>query len=174
MGYRLRLGKIAKTEKAKYSGKSYEEVCAMFNEHDVDVTIRSPEGYKQLHEMGKDVNYRQHTINFYNFDLNKENEEEFSVMEKSGLKEIIEDYHKKIYGNYKSLLDGEDPTIFLKSRTTEWGKFLNLKPYYLDEPAENRDGFIASSWQFEYAIFNLTYIYSTFDWENDYLIYSGW
>jgi len=28
--------------------------------------------------------------------------------------------------------------------------------------------------QYEYAIFNLVYIYRTFDWENDYLIYSGW
>lgn len=59
----------------------------------------------------------------------------------------------------------------LRGKAEEWsGKY--IRPYYLDE--DNTDGEIVSSWKIEYAIFNLVYIYRTFDWKNDYLIYSGW
>ena len=73
---------------------------------------------------------------------------------------------------YERLAKGKDDVqVFINSKAREWGnKFLN--PYYLDE--ETTDGAIVKSWEYEYAIFNLVYIYRTFDWENDYLIYSAW
>jgi hypothetical protein len=58
----------------------------------------------------------------------------------------------------------------------EWvrGRDFGLTPFYLNEPQERRDGQVVSSWQIQYAVLNLVYIYNTFNWEEDVLIYSGW
>ena len=62
----------------------------------------------------------------------------------------------------------------LRAYSAEWGiaktKF-KLTPYIL---GDSKPGSIVSSWFKEYAIFNLVHILHTFDWDNDYLIYSGW
>jgi hypothetical protein len=171
MGYRLRLGKIPKTEKQKYSGMTEDDVWALLEPQD-DAPYRPP-NHTELYELGKYVNYADHVSNFYDFELG---DCEFWIMSKDGLLAIIQDYHKKIHDHYKDLLEEkEDRENFLRSRVREWDapeKNFGIRPYYLDE--EHVDGEVVRSWQYEYAIFNLTYIYRHFDWENDYLIYSGW
>jgi hypothetical protein len=169
MGYRSRLGKVNKKEKDKFTGKSYEEVCEMLPD---TCTPYFPEFHTQLYELGKYFDFTKGTTPFYDFDIEEECEAEFFIMTKEQLKELIEEYHDLVYQNYEKLAQGKgDAQSFLESRAREWcGKYLS--PYYLDE--EKTDGAIVSSWQYEYAIFNLVYIYRTFDWEQDYLIYSAW
>ena len=173
MGYRSRLGKITKTEKERFSGKSSEDVEAMLSEDEAPYRL---ETHTELYEIGKYADYGEHTTPFYAFDIYKEFESEFAIMGKEGLKAIITSYHEKILKNYEELRKGtESVENFLNSRIREWGEKCgewNMLPYYLDE--ERTDGEIVKSWQDEYAIFNLVYIYRTFDWENDYLIYSAW
>jgi hypothetical protein len=169
MSYRSRLGKIAKTEKEKYKGKSYEEVAAMMGE---DFVCYRPNAHTELFELGKYFEFTKGKINFYDFDIEEEEDCEFYIMSKEDLKELIYDYHELIYNMYERLAKGKDDVqTFINGKAIEWcGKF--SIPYYLDE--ETTDGEIVKSWKYEYSIFNLVYIYRTFDWENDYLIYSAW
>jgi hypothetical protein len=176
MGYRLRLGRIAKTEREKYRGKTLEEAQAMMDE---DEALYRPHAHTQLYEIGKYVNFSEGAEPFYDFELD---EDEFKIVNKEWLKALIQEYHDRIWYTYASLAKGEGecledpdaPRKFLLKRAREWGRSFNLLPYYLDQPPEKCDGFLVSSWDIEYAIFNLVYIYRTFDWEKDYLIYSGW
>lgn len=178
MGYRTRLGRIAKTEREKYKGKTCEEVEAIINDEG-----RGPYRLKEhteLHELGKYVDFNDGLESFYDFNIVEACESEFHIMTKDNLKVIIDAYHDKIHQHYKELADGKSEAdgvevdVFLQRREKMWSRTHNfgLLPYYLDE--EHTDGEIVKSWQYEYAIFNLVYIYRTFDWENDYLIYSAW
>lgn len=170
MGYRGRLGKIKKTIRDKYFGKSYNEVESMLNDNESPYRLDS---HTQLYELGKYIEYNEDFEPFYSFDIYEECESEFHIMKKEDLKNIIEDYHNKILEYYKDLKEGnEDIDVFLNGKINEWNSPFNLRPYYLDQ--EKTDGFIVSSWKYEYAIFNLVYIYRSFDWENDFLIYSAW
>jgi len=181
MGYRARLGRIPKTAKEKYAGKSLEEVVELMGSD--DWYSRPPE-YEELYEMGKYLDWRGEAKPFYDFDIMEEAESEFHIMSKEDLKVIIEHYHKIIKDNYDKLLkefqagkpenEWDEPQVerFFKEKVHEWKLDSYFRPYYLDE--EKTDGFIVRSWKWEYAIFNIVYIYKTFDWENDYLIYSAW
>jgi len=168
VGYRLRLGRVNKSEKHIFTGLSIDEVQNMIG--DTFAPYRPP-FHTELFEIGKYVDYAKHVRPFYDFDIVEECEAEFHIMRKEGLKLIIDDYHDKVFQNYKDMENSKDIESFISRRTKEWSKEYSL-PYYLDE--KECDGFIVRSWQFEYSIFNLVYIYRTFNWKNDYLIYSGW
>lgn len=60
----------------------------------------------------------------------------------------------------------------------EWtrGRDFGITPFYLNDPdaSEEERKDIVMSWKIQYAVLNIVYIYNTFDWENDLLIYSGW
>ncbi len=178
MGYRLRLGKVKKTEEEKYAGKTYEEVTEIIEKIEEDSAPYRPPFHTELFEIGKYVKYDKHMIPFYDFDIEADCEAGFYIMTKEGLKFIIGDYHLKVYNMYKNLSNESrrNTRAFFERRAREWDSSsklkMNMNPYYLDE--EKTDGEIAKSWQYEYAIFNLVHIYRTFDWDNDYLIYSGW
>ena len=175
MGYRIRLGKVPKTAKAKYADKTEAELAELYGESDGECATfyaHSIEEHTQLFELGKYVDYLQNVEPFYDFKLN---DTEFVIMSKKGLKNIIEEYHKSTHKYYKEM-EADDFADYQRNKVNEWDKDgqFSISPYYLDEPEENCDGFLVKSWKIEYAIFNLVYIYRTFDWENDYLIYSGW
>ena len=193
MGYRLRLGQIAKSEKEKFAGKTYEEAEAMMGD---DESLYYPKAHTELYQIGKYVDFSEGTQPFYDFDIYEATESEFLIMDKVGLKLIIDSYHEKIHDNFKEMhayvtaseeerqrMDeeafyhgGDRIANHFREKADEWtiggqlgGRIL---PYRLDE--EDPDGEITGSWSYEYAIFNLVYIYRNFDWENNYLIYSGW
>jgi len=191
MGYRARLGRIPKAAKEKYAGKSAEEVGALCEADEVNkgdsYWVSRPKEHVQLYELGKYCDFRDDSVDFYDFDIMEKCENEFHIMPKETLKKIIEYYHNKIFANYEELhsqAEGNPPkdpyadehaiVNFLRSRKLEWGKkdSYGLLPYRLDED-DDCDGFISGSWQYEYGIFNIVHIYRTFDWENDYLIYSA-
>lgn len=192
MGYRIKLGKIPKSEKARYSDRTIEEaelICGLSGG-----SLYDPAEHEVICELGKYVSYGDGLMDFYDFDTEHELEMEFFIMPKESLKLVIDSYHEDIHDNYELLLryvraddeekrqiDIENMTTgrnaiesFLETRKNEWtvGGQFGLLPYYLDQ--EKTDGDIVSSWQKEYGIFNLVHIYRFFDWENDYLIYSGW
>jgi hypothetical protein len=181
MGYRVRLGKIPKSAQEKYAhlteSPDYEEDGE--NIFGKGNTAYYPTEHTQLYEVGKYVNYPEHRTPFYNFKLD---EEEFDILSKEGLAAIIEEFRNDVFEYYSDLLTAvsSNPVAanagiieHMSSYASEWeGKW--LKPYYLDESDDHKDGAIVHSWKKEYAIFNLVYIYQTFDWENDFLIISGW
>jgi hypothetical protein len=201
MGYRTKLGRIAKEERTQFMGKSCDECQRILDDRYPDenyVSLYYPPAHTQLIELGKYCQFEVQPEPFYNgFNIQEECETEFHILTKEGLHQIIREYHQKVHENYKTMLasvenpdlinrwDDNDPKQFLERRVREWDleqneAYLNaphpieMYPYYLNQPADKRDGFIAQSWQFEYQVFNLTFIYSTFDWDNDYLIYSAW
>lgn len=109
--------------------------------------------------------------NFYQFDLD---DVEFKICTKEDLVRIIKFYHEGTASYYKELgtEDGISFESHKRSFIREWENDFGINPYYLDET--KKDGAIVKSWKMEYAIFNLVHIYQTFDFENNYLIYSGW
>jgi hypothetical protein len=172
MGYRARLGKVKKSEKEYWQNKSYDEVDEEIGSENA---VYFPPFHTQIYELGKYFNFTQGKTPFYSFDVEEETECEFFIMSKQELKELIQDCHEIIYQYFERMAQGlkyeDTPQEHVEDKARSWGnQFIN--PYYLDE--EKTDGEITKSWSYEYSIFNLVYIYRTFDWENDYLIYSAW
>ena len=169
MGYRSRLGKVAKIEKDRFNGKTHDEVEQLLGEYN---SPYYPDFHTQLYELGKYYNFTKGKIPFYSFDIEEIYETEFYIMTKDELKELIREYHDLIYQYYEKLAQGKDNVDeFIRSKARQWCA-KSIDPYWLDQ--EKTDGAIVRSWEYEYAIFNLVYIYRTFDWETDYLIYSAW
>ena len=198
MGYRSRLGRVAKKDRDCYMGKSHDE-CEQLLEDSFPAgdsgALYRPYFHEQFIELGKYCQFDIAPEPFYTgFNIEETEESEFHILTKDGLKQIIREYHDNVQKNYEehvANLEGDDPRKredalqFLKNRAREWNLEQNemyltarhpfeMYPYYLDTEESKRDGFIARSWNYEYQVFNLTYIYSSFDWENDYLIYSAW
>lgn len=180
MGYRIKIGMIPKAEKEKYAGKTYKQIASMLKKEGIIeedyFNVYNIPNYKELYELGKYVSYKVKKTPFFDFNTEKVLESEFYIITKDSLKQIIEIMRKENYDYFKELSDPKNKfklDLFLRNRVSEWGDKW-YKPYYLDEPKENRDGFLVNSWCLDYAIFNLVYIYNTFDFENNYLLYVGW
>ncbi|MGF1781122.1 hypothetical protein [Vibrio fluvialis] len=193
MGYRIRLGKIAKTQKALFAGKSHEQCVDLMNQNEALYRLQS---HTELYEIGKYFNLdKSYLLPFYDFDIREAEESDFFILEKEGLLKIIDFYKAETAEYYRDLfqdvakflpdpsrhshgdtLNIKDPDTIgrlmamLYSKQNDWNsdlsKVVQLEP--------GKDGEITGSWSIEYAIFNLVHILKTFDWENDYLIYSGW
>jgi hypothetical protein len=187
MGYRIRLGKVSKKEKQRFKGMTYEQAK---KEIGYEESLYYPPFHTELYEIGKYVDFKVGRLPFYDFDIEKETDAEFDIITKEGLKAIIDSYHESTFKHYSEMLkpferfiknpemdylpseeDIKEVVAAISRKVNAW-KSEFVKPYWLDE--ERTDGEIVRSWSIEYAIFNLVYIYRTFDWENDYLIYSGW
>lgn len=79
--------------------------------------------------------------------------------------------------------DGDDAVAFMNiTQQVHAGEFnwRILDSYGINRPAVydlekmDDDGFISTSWRFEYAIFNLIHLYKTFNFKKNYLIYYGY
>lgn len=171
MGYRARLGKIAKSMKDSYAFILNSDDWVETN-HD---TYYRPNCHTELYELGKYLNTPEHLTPFYNFETD---DNEFHILSKEGLAVLIKSYAEDVAIHYLSLLDQienlDTIDVVRRSLKTHANMWSNQRPYYLDEPHEQKDGAMSPSFLKEYCIFNLVYIYQTFDWENDYLIYSGY
>ncbi len=172
MGYRVRLGRVIKLEAESFRDLSENELDEM------DQVYYRPEFHDELVEIGKGYSMPEHRTPFYTkFELE---EEEFDILSKEGLAAIIEDFRNDIE-TYYTEIEEEEKDFHFSWRQSQWKKG-TLGPkfpneplaYYLRDGDQSTDGFITGSWVKEYAIFNLIYLYRTFDFENDYLIYSGW
>lgn len=169
MGYRVRLGKAPKSKHKELRGQTREQ-------YGEDDSPYSPDWHEQYYEIGKyiDLNAGKFRPFYDDPKIYEQWEMEFHIMTKSQLKWMITWYHRKIHAMYKGLDNGEGIDQFIKGRLRAWSPIYRKHccPYPLDQ--KHVDGEIASAWDYEYAIFNLVYIYRNHDWENDYLIYSGW
>lgn len=188
MGYRVRLGKLPKKQGDLLRQLNEADAYKYF-EGRSDALYR-PIEHTQLYEIGKNVSYvNEHIFDFYSFPLE---EEEFKIVTKEGLIQIIQDYRKDIERYYEGVFDEilgfSNPRMYkgepivldeeaqhklihlLFAKSQDW-----CSPYSrVLQFKEGLDGEMSGSWTMEYAIFNLMYILKTFDFENDYLIYSGW
>ncbi len=98
------------------------------------------------------------------------------LTDKKKLEEISEEFKKL---DNTPTYESKDAEAFhcikerLRRGVFEWsvmeGGF--IPAYKLDDL--DSDEFISSSWSYEYAIFNLIYLYKTFDFKKNYLIYYG-
>jgi len=168
MGYRARLGKIPKSCREQYKGLTVDRVTELIG--DDCYSPYYPPQHIQLYELGKYISYGKDKEQFYDFDCYKECESEFVILTKPDLADIIETERKDIAEFYSTATD-ETKIQIVDNLAREWdNKF--MKPYYLHE--KETDGPLVSSWDRSYAIFNIVQIYRSFDWENDYLIYSAW
>ena len=191
MGYRLRLGRIPKGMRTVIKGLSYKEITEKFK---IDSPVYELPKYKELLDLGKNVDFSKGcATDFFSFDI-KEYDSEFHIFKKEGLELIIKEYHKETGGWFKELRSGVEELFkvidsgsikdinndihqktmgavynFFRMREFEWNEH---RPYDLSD-GETKST-IANLDSYQYAIFNLVHIYKTFDWENDYLIYSGW
>lgn len=182
MGYRLRLGRFPKNEHKKYKQfKSEQEANDWFEDHDTRFAPYRPREHQELIELGKYVDYRKESLNiknFYDFELE---ENDFVIVDRDFLLHVIEEYRKNTEEWYRelydSIKDGDTAQVemHVKNKVREWDTtyLTNIKTEP-NEDGDNEDGRLTRSWKFEYAIFNLLFILHTFDWDNDYLIYSGW
>ena len=101
----------------------------------------------------------------------------------------IDALRELIKKNYEELRDSKDKEyLFFENKAKAWSKvseFLDISQL----PEEKQDSInhlhfpynialddaqIVSSWEYEYAIFELVRLYKSFDWENNYLIFLGW
>lgn len=138
---------------------------------------------------------------FKNKELNKyfTQEHDFNVVTKEFLEYIIENYKKRISDYYNDMMN---PCDFLKSIKTDYKypendttfdftkitqeeqnalfkiiehvrsmriEWTCLTPYNLEKGEE-----VASSWKYEYQIFELVRIYKSFDWKRNVMIYYGY
>jgi len=180
MSYRLRLGKIEKELKIQYNGKSYEDVLKEFGDDDPDNFIfASIEGFEEI-EYIPDLPYPSSSewARFYSFDL-KEYGYEFSILSKENLKEIINLITKEISKMYNSLhIDLHNGcggsaigriASMIMSKRNDWDTEF-VSPLVWDE----NNLCVTNLGSYEYMVFNLISIYKHFNWEDDYLVFSGW
>lgn len=192
MGYRVRLSCFPKKDADLIRNMSKEALETLF--HNTDNALYRPAKCQELYEIGKYPDFSNSLMtNFYSFELD---EEEFKIVSKESLQILINQYKAEIASNYQNLVDNfkkEFQPLFDrkdKSVTKMEVSFDSLAPlwillsnkqhdwtrpsYDLLQWKNGLDGEMTRSWSMEYAIFNLMFIYKTFDFENNYLIYSGW
>lgn len=136
-------------------------------------------GYICMFELGTFWYTPELQTPFYSFHIHKSDGYEFYIMSKKELDDFIKNLHEDVYIKCEDLLNdfGSEDSFckiesFLRNRLRQWDtKESNI--YDLEKRGYDSNGFITKSWEYEYYIFNLIYIYKTFDWENDYLIYSA-
>lgn len=181
MSYRVRVGKFPKNQHKKYKNKSYEELMSEFGEDDgsgyIYFNFASPDGFEEL-EYLSGINYKDKDTwqNFYNFEIKKLTESEFFILSKENLKNMINQLSKEVYDYYNEVYKDFDSdngqskalsSIYAKKNdwTTEFFNHLNFK---------EGDPRLSNSGSLEYVVLNLVNIYKLFNWEDDYLIFSGW
>lgn len=101
----------------------------------------------------------------------------------------IDALRELIKQNYEKLRDSDSKEyLFFENKVKAWSKvseFLDISQFSNDkQDSINRlhfpyniaidDEQIVSSWEYEYAIFELVRLYKSFDWDNNYLIFLGW
>lgn len=194
MSYREKLLKLPKKYKSKYENLFYDELSYAIKADNDGGFINLPEDTDLLTLSYKvDTDFPFLEVFFNNIDIKSESETRYSILTKEGLKTLIESYSD----NVQSLIEQEikdlecmdindsDKVLLmisqLRNKKDHWQYQLGdrvLRPYKLVD--ENNtlddmsDGQIVSHGSVNYQIFNLVFIYNTFDWDSDYLILNGW
>jgi hypothetical protein len=180
MGYRNYLGKISIDKYNEIKNLNKEELLS-YHKLDEDDYLSRREFISEVYELGKYVDNFSNDLKspfFLREELNlRYNEDsELYLVEKKFFLEVINYYKRKIqtfYAEYaKGIREDNKETISKANRhiermSLEWNSFDNTV-INLDNPEQ-----ITGSWMYEYAIFQLVYLYNTFNWETDKLVYYG-
>ena len=183
MGYRNKIALLNVKTYNNIKDKTYQEIAKKYGDGKY---VGCYQIAKEVYEIGK---YWEHDfLNKYKKNIfakkatnRRFNEEsEFYIIGKDGLKAIIDSYHKKIAEYYKSILkpDPRDvelglhtkPEEHIKNQLKEWDNQFNIKPYNLSLDKDE----IISSWKYEYSIFELVRIYKTVDESKQLICLTGW
>lgn len=108
----------------------------------------------------------------------------FHILDKKIIKNIINEYSENVANYYKWLIDWINTHRFLSFELWKSKKTAEQRNHDIDVHLANRvrdfsknkvfnieEGPISSSWEYEYAIFELIRIYREFDHEKDVLLY---
>ena len=168
MGYRTRIAKIDKEQSKKYRTSSYE---FLEETHNGDFCLSDMVTYDEIKYIDE-INIP--CENFFMFNI-KDYGYECSIIDKDGLKLIIEHYEQRVKDIYESLwknlveekgkLSSEIISHLMSMKNTwinQWSK-----PYTLDKE-------MSTTGMYEYDIFELIHIYRTFDFDKNYLLIVGW
>ncbi len=189
MSYRERLTKITKNDAKMYRNLTYEELDKKLKKENVIDEYTSFYGLPEAKELlilpinkPKDFNYLSPFFN--KFDIKEKSECDFYILSKEGLLKLIDlcnDYIvEMLEEQIEYLKKGEVdiPLFHLEMKKRRWSLTLpssgKIRPYFLKTDKMKCKNVITNDEALEYQIFNLTFIYNTFDWENDYLIFNGW
>jgi len=216
MGYRNYIGLIPKKEYNKIKSLNRTQLYEYYNKNIDDDYIGVYDLCTILYGFGKYANFnppknsskpffKQKEIhNYYNGD------NELFIVNKYFLLYIIDTYKERIkkyyndmvtpfFGTKDTIFDKTEPSLFLNSIKTEYGKhtfdfsliteeeqtalfkifehirsmrieWTCLSPINLDDNQNQ----ITDSWKYEYNIFELVRIYKSFDWKRNILIYYGY
>ncbi len=180
MSYRVRLGKFPKKHHEKYKNLTTDQIEEKYGEDDGSECLYfnygSPEEFTEIEYIpGYLYNGKEKWLDFYDFKMNNL-EYEFFIITKESLKEIIEQLSKEVYNLYNEVYeefesdDGQSRALnIIYSKKCDWTTdFFNHLDYREDSLLVSR----AES--LEYVVLNLVNIYKLFNWEDDYLIFSGW
>lgn len=185
MSYRENLISISKKYFLKYKDLDILELKKMINFNDLDDCFNSlPEDNHLLTLSIKFPEDDSFVLPFFNkINMKKEFESRYQILNKNGLQEIIKIYKDIILEDLTADLDHFDKNEIdiLKFKANQkkekWNSpvnGLNVLPYNLKELNMSRNNIMTYDNSFEYQIFNLVFIYNTFDWNENILIISGW
>lgn len=189
MGYRERLTKINKSDAEKYRNLTYKELDKKLKEENVIDEYSSFYGLPEAKELlilpiNKPENFDYLEPFFNKFNIKEKSECDFYILSKDGLLKLIDlcnDYIvEMLEEQIEYLKKGEVdiPLFHLEMKKRRWSLTLpkagKIRPYFLKDNKKKYNGLITNDEALEYQIFNLTFIYNTFDWERDYLIFNGW
>lgn len=176
MGYRNYIGKITKKNYDKVKDLKKEEI---FKEDEV---LEFDKDFVELIELGKyrDIIDEKFCKPFFS---NKETQaeilidQEYFIVGKEYILSLIKEFKDRV--NYhlnkiKDAIKNKDISKIQNLLNSELSfKILDLEDIDNSTIIENKNLLIRDSWLYEYSMFQLIYIYKTFDWENDLLIYYG-
>lgn len=189
MGYRNKIALLDVKRFEQIKDKTYKQLADEYGESygKNDYHVGCYELAEEIYEIGKywehdflkpfkrNIFVRPSTNKHFNDDC------EFYIIGKEGLKAIIDSYHKKIADYYKKILNPDEkdvrynwhktPEQHIHDMLKEWqDNDSNITPYNLREDSDE----IVSSWNFEYQIFELVRLYKTIDYENNLVCLTGW
>lgn len=180
MSYRTRIGKFPKKDHAKYRNKTAEELAEKYGEDDgsdyPNFNYGSPDEFKEIEYIpGYIYAGKENWQDFYDFKMDNL-ESEFFIIPKESFKLMIEQLSKEVYNLYNEVYEefesdnGQSRALnIIYSKKCDWTTdFFNHLDYREDSLLVSR----AES--LEYVVLNLVNIYKLFNWEEDYLILSGW
>lgn len=189
MSYREKLVRVPKGQTLEYSQvKNYSVLESMVNpESEPDFIFTGlPKTQDLLYlgiEMPDNVEY---VDSFFKWiDIKEESETRYQMINKEGLEHLIGLYDDAVFEMMESKLEyakknGSELLLSELSQKKDYWRnpFVKSSSYVLKKDDEDEfksvDGQITNLPFLEHQIFNLVFIYNTFDWENNDLIVSGW
>jgi len=193
MGYRQYLQCISKKKGDKIRTLTVDELKKKYGEYDGEGYYVSPHDIptKELYEFGKywggdGKEYKR--CFFLNMDTHKymTREYDFWMVDDEFVKVQIEfihkemgDYLQEIFDALITGLENKDFDAISKSNLygfinnrlkCNWKSDYGFTPYNLDKKSEH----LVKSDAYEYQVFDLVRIYKTFDFDKNYLLFTGW